>query len=351
MNIAIIGAGISGLYLATRLQELGHNVTIYEARDRIGGRIETVDFDLAGQTYAFDLGPTWFWPDSEPLMVDLIDRLDLPTIEQYSTGTLRLERAGQPIESHVVASQPTALRLRDGIRSVATALAAQLKPGTIQLKSPISQIDATDRSVIRFEKRSQPYDEIVLALPPRLAAKLSYEPALPETILDELEALPTWMAQQAKCLVLYEKPFWREFGWSGQAISWSGMLQEIHDASPKDGLGALFGFFRTAASERQTLTEAEIQEAVLEQLTRLFGEQALQPIGWAYKDWSSDVWTATRADATPLVAFPDYHTIDFGAEHAAISLIGTETDASHGGHLEGALRSVERYLEKRGEET
>ncbi|MCY1691189.1 NAD(P)/FAD-dependent oxidoreductase [Exiguobacterium sp. SL14] len=61
MHIAVIGAGISGLYLATRLQELGHNVTIYEARDRIGGRIETVDFDLTGQTYAFDLGPTWFW--------------------------------------------------------------------------------------------------------------------------------------------------------------------------------------------------------------------------------------------------------------------------------------------------
>ncbi|MCY1691187.1 hypothetical protein OVA29_11255 [Exiguobacterium sp. SL14] len=52
------------------------------------------------------------------------------------------------------------------------------------------------------------------------------------------------MAQQAKCLVLYEKPFWRELGWSYQAISWNGMLQEIHDASPQNGLGALFGFFR-----------------------------------------------------------------------------------------------------------
>lgn len=350
MQIAIIGAGISGLYLATRLQELGHNVTIYEARDRIGGRIETIDFDLAGQAYAFDLGPTWFWPDSEPLMVDLIHRLDLPTLEQYSTGALRLERAGQPIESHLVSNQQTALRLRDGTRSVTTALAAQLQPGTIRLKSPISQIDVTNRMVISSGRKSQPFDEIVLALPPRLAAKLSYEPALPETVLDELEALPTWMAQQAKCLVLYEKPFWRELGWSGQAISWSGMVQEIHDASPQNGLGALFGFFRTPARERQSLTEAEIKEAVLEQLTRLFGEQALHPIGWLYKDWSTDKWTATRADATPLVAFPDYHTIDFGAEHAAISLIGTETDASHGGHLEGALRSVERYLEKRGEE-
>ncbi|WP_294750167.1 FAD/NAD(P)-binding protein, partial [uncultured Exiguobacterium sp.] len=61
MNIAIIGAGISGLFLATRLQELGHDVTIYEARDRIGGRIETVEFEVNSRTYAFDLGPTWFW--------------------------------------------------------------------------------------------------------------------------------------------------------------------------------------------------------------------------------------------------------------------------------------------------
>lgn len=329
MNVAIIGAGISGLYLATRMQELGHDVTIYEARDRIGGRIETVDFDLAGQAYAFDLGPTWFWPDSEPLMVDLIHRFDLPILEQYTTG---------------------ALRLRDGIRSVATALAARLTPGTIRLKSPISQIDVTNRILVSSGRKSQPFDEIVLALPPRLAARLSYVPALPEAVLDELEALPTWMAQQAKCLVLYERPYWRDSGWSGQAISWTGMVQEIHDASPQDGPGALFGFFRTPARERQLLTEAEIKETVLAQLVRLFGEQARQPIGWAYKDWSTDVWTATRDDAAPLVDFPAYHAINLGVEHAAISLIGTETDPSHGGHLEGALRSVERYLEKRGRE-
>ncbi|MCY1691188.1 FAD-dependent oxidoreductase [Exiguobacterium sp. SL14] len=121
-----------------------------------------------------------FGLDSEPLMVDLIDWLDLVTLEQYVTGALRLERAGKPIESHVVASQPTALRLRDGIRSVARALAAQLRPGTIQLNQPVYQIDVTNRSVISFGKKSQSFDEIVLALPPRLAPKLSYEPALPK---------------------------------------------------------------------------------------------------------------------------------------------------------------------------
>lgn len=38
-NIAIVGAGISGLRCADVLVKSGARVTIYEARDRIGGRV------------------------------------------------------------------------------------------------------------------------------------------------------------------------------------------------------------------------------------------------------------------------------------------------------------------------
>ncbi|NLR89912.1 flavin monoamine oxidase family protein [Flammeovirga agarivorans] len=41
MNIAIIGGGISGLYTASILKELNYNITVYEASDRLGGRIYT----------------------------------------------------------------------------------------------------------------------------------------------------------------------------------------------------------------------------------------------------------------------------------------------------------------------
>jgi|GEM_PF-5634113 len=51
-SIAIIGAGVSGLYAASLLIEKGYDVTVFEARDRIGGRVLNHD--------GFDLGPTWY---------------------------------------------------------------------------------------------------------------------------------------------------------------------------------------------------------------------------------------------------------------------------------------------------
>ena len=59
-RIAVVGAGLTGLYTAWRLQERGDEVTIFEARDRIGGRVLTKTVTLKDQSYAFDLGPTWY---------------------------------------------------------------------------------------------------------------------------------------------------------------------------------------------------------------------------------------------------------------------------------------------------
>ncbi|WP_303825839.1 flavin monoamine oxidase family protein [Exiguobacterium aurantiacum] len=342
-SIAIIGAGVSGLYAASLLTEKGYDVTVFEARDRIGGRVLSHD--------GFDLGPTWYWQETETTITQLIERLNLPTFSQYTAGDLMLERQFGVIERHTLPPGHIvpSMRLVAGMASLTTALAATLPAGTIQLESTVTSIQQTENEVsIDLETgRSQTFSHVILAIPPRLVSRISFHPGLSETTKSKLANTPTWMAGQAKVLAVYDRPFWREKGLSGQGMSWAGVLQEIHDASQPGGLAALFGFFRLSAAERSVLDRDELNHRVIDQLVRLFGEEARQPREVYYVDWSSDRHTATVQDGEPLTDFPVYQPIALNPVwEGMLSLAGTETDSLFGGHIEGALRAAERAVEQ-----
>jgi len=55
MKMLVIGAGLSGLVAAHRLQAAGHQVTILEARSRVGGRVLTLREPFAEGQHA-DVG-------------------------------------------------------------------------------------------------------------------------------------------------------------------------------------------------------------------------------------------------------------------------------------------------------
>ena len=80
LDVAIIGAGLCGLQLATLLQTSGRRCAIFEARMRVGGRILTL------ADGAIDLGPTWFWPRTQPRMTQLVATLGLSSFAQHDDG-------------------------------------------------------------------------------------------------------------------------------------------------------------------------------------------------------------------------------------------------------------------------
>ena len=53
-KIVVVGAGVGGMTAAARLAKRGHEVSIYEASDRTGGKCRT---EWIGD-YAFDTGPS-----------------------------------------------------------------------------------------------------------------------------------------------------------------------------------------------------------------------------------------------------------------------------------------------------
>jgi phytoene dehydrogenase-like protein len=52
MHVGVIGAGVSGLYTALLLRREGHEVTVYEAQNQVGGRIFTHYFTPQGNKEA-----------------------------------------------------------------------------------------------------------------------------------------------------------------------------------------------------------------------------------------------------------------------------------------------------------
>jgi len=155
----------------------------------------------------------------------------------------------------------------------------------------------------------------------------------------------TWMAGQAKFCALYEEPFWRQTGLSGQAFSQRGPLGEIHDGSNNSqGPYGLTGFVGIPAAQRNH--QQLLTEAILSQLAIIYGKPAAQPTAFFYQDWARERFTATQFDQPPVYEHPLYHppagqtSIWDGTIHFA----GTETANQHGGYLEGALTAAERAV-------
>ncbi|MDP9385730.1 MAG: FAD-dependent oxidoreductase [Actinomycetota bacterium] len=332
----MIGAGIAGLVCAEALTRAEHDVLLVEARDRVGGRA----LSRTTEGCVIELGPTWFWPD-EPLIDELVRRLDVPTFAQHIDGDALFEDADG--SSHRLAGNPIdapARRFVDGSQSLAQRLATGLAPGTLHLDAPVSEI-TVDGDGVRVQAAGEDLlaGQAVVAMPPALAVEqIAFTPPLPAAVADTARATPVWMGAVVKAGAVYEQPFWRRHGLAGAAISHCGSFKEFHDhTGPDDRPAALFGFgqpSRLAAADPHDVTAAFRKD-----LTRLFGPEAAHPRAIHALDWSRERWTSPIRPAshasTRTYGSPAFRTPTYGRVHWA----STETAAAHAGHLEGAVRA------------
>lgn len=93
-DCAIIGAGLAGLVAAQYLTDRGLNVTVLEARDRVGGRVENKM--LSDGSYV-ELGGQWIGPGFDELL-EIIDSLGLETIGLPARGNLVVRLRGQALQ-------------------------------------------------------------------------------------------------------------------------------------------------------------------------------------------------------------------------------------------------------------
>ena len=343
-QVTVVGGGIAGLNAARRLSQAGVSVQLLEARDRVGGRVLTMD-GKGVSTDGYDLGPSWFWPRVQPAIRDLVAELGLASFAQNSEGAVVFERMSrEPAQRYVSVGQASgSMRFAGGAATLSRALAEDLPAGTVELNARVSGLRLLEDGVridYRDVARSITSQYVVVAMPPRLLAAtiaLSPEPARETSEL--WRSTPTWMAAQAKFFALYDNPFWLQDGLSGTAQSMVGPLPEIHDATTASGGAALFGFLGVGPAERRSIGDRALTDACLAQLERIFGPQARTPTSTLIKDWAADPLTATGDDLVsgghPAPAAAWVH----GPWAGRLLLAGSEVSPSEAGYLAGAVEA------------
>ncbi|GAB3628117.1 amine oxidase [Pandoraea terrae] len=353
VHIAIIGGGLSGLFAAYQLTQQGiHDYVVIEAKEAIGGRILSLNIDdeTKAGTHTFDLGPTWYWPDYQPQLRQVIDTLDLPTFEQHETGDMLIEQAsGQPNRMRGYPNVPASVRLYGGMGALIDALADRLPPANIRTGLTVKRLNSgEDRVEINVADTSGASttlraERVLLAIPPRIAvSRIVFDPPLPESLVTAWRHTNTWMAPHAKHVAVYDTPFWREQQLSGEARSGRGPMAEIHDASVPDGIGALFGFIGVPPNVRASLPEGALLEKCRMQLIRLFGDKAANPVAHVIKDWAADSFVATPED---LVGYGMHSsapasTASSAPWHGRVIGIASEWSPQFPGYVAGAVEAA-----------
>jgi predicted NAD/FAD-binding protein len=104
MRIAIIGSGVSGLTAAHLLHRC-HDITVFEARDRVGGHVRTIDVTGAdGRPHAIDIGFIVFNEVNYPLFSRLLDELGVESQPSDMSFGVRSDRSGLEYSSSTVRS-------------------------------------------------------------------------------------------------------------------------------------------------------------------------------------------------------------------------------------------------------
>ncbi len=182
----------------------------------------------------------------------------------------------------------------------------------------------------------------IIAIPPTLAARVDYDPALPARRDQLMQRMP--MGSVIKVNAVYDEPFWRQEGLSGRAVSDQGPIRTVFDNSPKSGNpGILIGFIEGQdARELSGVDEAERHAAALASLERYFGPRAAKPDRVIERDWTIETYSrgcygAFMAPGT-LTTYGNVLREPVGRIHWA----GTETATIFPGYMDGAVRSGER---------
>jgi monoamine oxidase len=212
----------------------------------------------------------------------------------------------------------------------------------VVLRSPVRSIHQDGHGVTVTSDRMVVHaKQAIVAVPPILLAHIHFSPAMPRMRRNLASRIVP--GHLIKWEAIYDRPFWRDAGLSGQVISDTGPVRSTFDNSPPGGTpGIMFGFIGGAdAAAVAKLSASERRDAVLGQFATWFGDAARTTVGAFEMDWTQEAWTRGCPVGHTGPGVLRRYGPALRAPFRKVHWAGTEVATFWNGYMDGAVRSGE----------
>jgi len=237
-------------------------------------------------------------------------------------------------------------RFVSGAQSISLALAQELGDA-VMLEKPVRKIAQTQEGVeVITDGGVIAGRYVIVSVPPALAGRIDYEPGV--SVGRDQMTQRFAMGATVKVLVIYERAFWREAGYSGEVVSSDGPFSVVYDNTSHDGKQAALVGFIVGKHARQWSSQplADRERRVLAAFARYFGDEARLCQEYHELDWGAEPWSR----GCPVGGLPPGVLSNSFAHlrkpEGRIHWAGTESATEWMGYMEGAIQSGERAADE-----
>lgn len=220
---------------------------------------------------------------------------------------------------------------------------AERVAGDIHLEQPVRAIEQDgDGVTVRSDGMAVRASRAVVAVPIAIAGQICYEPMLPIDRSMLNQRMPSGAV--LKTHLIYDEPFWRADGLTGQSAAPGTVAPITLDACTDSGRPGVMAVITEGPGARalSRLPAAERRSAIIASLTERFGSRAGAPIQHTELDWTVERYSGggmiSHAPTGVLTEFGPALREPCGRIHWA----GTESSPVMMGFVDGAIRSGER---------
>jgi monoamine oxidase len=335
-KIIIIGAGMAGLSAGYELTQLGHDVTILEARARPGGRVHTLREPFADGLYA-EAGAARI-PDTHELTLKYVKLFELPLEPMYPSELSALVAEGATMKRVPIDGFTKAMgnilgaelgtaaarwsKIKGGNDLLPQAFAARLRD-KIHYESPVIKIDQDERSVtVSFLQKAtlqtMTADRILCTVPFSVLRDVTFPAKFPEKKIKAIREQK--YDAVARVYLQTKKRAWEAAGLSGFALT-NEPVEIWHPTWSQPGSrGIVMTYARPGVAEKITaMKEPERIAAAVKQIDSLLpGVRENFESGtskcWMEDEWSRGAWAFAGINGLLLFGTPEGR-IHFAGEH------------------------------------